>query len=793
LISGWILLYVLVTTHKDFISKLAITQINKEIKGTVRIGDLAPDFFHSFPYVSARLSDVFIRDSLWAEHHHDFIEAKKIYVCFHFLSLLRGKPDISKVIVVDASIYLFTDECGYCNLNRNEDLAFHKGQMNIPDMAFENTRIVIENKSMQTLHDIEARRLSCHITNNDSLQMLHMSMNLLVHGLGFNLEKGSYLKEKSVDGKICLIYDRGNKIGLDKLHLNIDRHPFIINGNIFFKDTPNSYEFSIETKKIHYRQATGLLTAALRKSLDSIDIAQPFDVSATIAGQMAPNVVPNITTHFSVTKADMETPAASLGNCSYTGNFNNHIDPSQKPGDENSTFIFNNFRGNWSGISISSSRIEISNLKHPIMACDVKSVFDLEELNRLSESSSIQFRKGTGNMDITYSGPLINSDTIIPLLNGTFSLEDAEVKYLPRNLIFENCCGELEFRNEDLIIKQLTATVGRTDLAMTGNVLNLLALININPEQLTMEWNISTPNLNLNDFISYIGEKKIALVKKSAQKNKIIIIAENMDRLLSDGTAKLNVTADKMIYKKFEASHVEASVVMIENKVILQDVHAKHAAGTLGFKGTMINGTHSNHLNMECHVDNVNIPEIFYAFDNFGQDAITSKNMKGNLTAKIMIDGVLMDNAKIKESSMKGNVDFTVTNGELINFEPAMKIAVTAFKKRDFSHIHFADLTNTLELNGSAITVNKMEIRSNVVILFVEGIYDTKKGTDMSIQVPVSNLSKTENEILENTGRVGLNIRLRAKTGEDGKLKVSWDPFNKARKQRNEVTKSNAQ
>jgi hypothetical protein len=70
-------------------------------------------------------------------------------------------------------------------------------------------------------------------------------------------------------------------------------------------------------------------------------------------------------------------------------------------------------------------------------------------------------------------------------------------------------------------------------------------------------------------------------------------------------------------------------------------------------------------------------------------------------------------------------------------------------------------------------------------VLFVEGLYDTKKGTDMSIQVPVSNLSKEENEDLENTGRAGVNVRLRAKTGEDGKLNISFDPFNKASKERN--------
>jgi hypothetical protein len=63
-------------------------------------------------------------------------------------------------------------------------------------------------------------------------------------------------------------------------------------------------------------------------------------------------------------------------------------------------------------------------------------------------------------------------------------------------------------------------------------------------------------------------------------------------------------------------------------------------------------------------------------------------------------------------------------------------------------------------------------------------VYDTKKGTDMSIQIPLSNLSKSENKIMENTGKAGTNVRLRAKTAEDGNLKISWDPLNNASKAR---------
>ena len=163
--------------------------------------------------------------------------------------------------------------------------------------------------------------------------------------------------------------------------------------------------------------------------------------------------------------------------------------------------------------------------------------------------------------------------------------------------------------------------------------------------------------------------------------------------------------------------------------------------------------------------------------------------MKGRMSAQISMTGIITDKATVAENSMKGTVAFSIKEGELINFEPAVKIAATAFKKRDFSKIQFGELKNKLSINGSAIQMNRMEIRSNVVVLFAEGVYDTKKGTDMTIQVPLSNLSKAENDII-NTGKVGLNVRLRAKTGDDGKLAVSWDPFNNAGKERKEEAKA---
>lgn len=780
----WLLANAIISLKRESINEMVIRQINRQVRGTVSIGDLSPDYFRTFPNISIRLSDVSVTDSLIDIHHHDFLKADRIYARIQLLSLVRGKPKIGKIIVEDCFIYLFTDECGYTNLNRKNDVSFNKGDADIPEFTFTNTRITIENLTTNAYHDIQADYLDCDIAEKDSSLLLHVYMSSLIHGIGFNLAKGSYLKEKRVDGKFTLRYYPGRKMEINNTNLKIERHPYLINGEIIFDTDTMSYDLHIRSKKILYKNGVDLLTESLQQKLDSVDIAEPIDTEATIAGKMAPRVVPRITTLFSVKESAMETTLGHLEHCTFNGSFNNHVDSLLKPGDENSKFIFNNVYAVWSGIQLTSTRIEISNLIHPFLICDLQSSFDLTHLNDLTESSTIRFTEGIGNLDIRYQGSLMNYDTIRPLANGTLSLNNAAFKYIPRNLLFENSVGVIEFKHEDLIIRNLTTTSGSTNLTMSGNINHFLAMVNIHPEQLTMEWNISTPHLNLHDFISYVAPKA-ETVKKSSRKNKLIRATENVDKLLSDGIAVLNITAEKLTYKNFTATNTSASIRMVENKILLNNASLNHAGGLVMLNGSLINGNQNNQVALESTIKNVDIPAIFRAFDNFGQDGITHTNMRGQMSAKIKASGSLTDNATIIENSIRGTVDFSVRNGELINFEPVMKISETAFKNRDFSHIRFSELDNHFEINGSAIGMDKMEIRSNVVVLFVEGVYDTKKGTDMSIQVPLSNLSKEENEDLQKTGRSGVNIRLWAKTQEDGKLKISWDPFNKASRARN--------
>ena len=135
--------------------------------------------------------------------------------------------------------------------------------------------------------------------------------------------------------------------------------------------------------------------------------------------------------------------------------------------------------------------------------------------------------------------------------------------------------------------------------------------------------------------------------------------------------------------------------------------------------------------------------------------------------------------------SMLGNVHFSLKKGALVKFKPLVDIQKIVFKNRDLDHIEFAELKDSLEIKGDEVYVHRMEIESSAFSAFVQGIYSFGDNTDLSIQVPLSNLKKRDDDYkVKNRGtkrKAGASVYLRAKSDGNGGVKIGLDLFKKLR------------
>lgn len=797
-VIAWTGIYIYLANNTAQLKKKLTEEFNKSTNAELIIGRVEPGFLSTFPYISLELHDVHVRDSMFRFHQRELLNSQFLYLRVSPVSLL-SRSRVGRVIIRDASIDLFTDTSGYSNtyiikgknqVTSEED----KDAPGLPDIALERVKLNFENPQKNKLHKAEISRIICKIGRNASGLNIRANLNMNVISLAFNTDKGSYIRNKPVSGNIRLRYDVDEeKLQFKNIVLRVDGAPLRFTGWFSTNSVSPDFNLDIAASQLQFSKAVSFLPDTLQSKLKLYNLEKPIDLVVHLKGKTQYKQQPQLIARASVENNTIISPVGNISEANFQAEFTNEVDPRQPRLDPNSRLRIRSFTGKWGDIPIASKEISVTHMKRPYLECDIQSEFPLRALNELTGSQTLQFTEGSSAIDITFSGPIGGTDSTQSSLGGKVELKEAGMRYIPRNLVFSKGNGTLEFSQKDVLVRKLNLSTGRSTIVMNGIARNILSMLNISPEKLTLEWNINSPFLHLEDFAGFLSPQQSPQQSTPSERAIFQRTSGNIDKMFVEGDVLLSLDAPRMDYKKFNATDFKADVKLTQQEVALERASLKHAGGSIDMSGSMKDGGGVNRISFKTRLNKMEIPRLFTAFNNFGQDALTSTNIRGRVSADVNLRASITDKAEFLRESAEGTVDFLVEDGELIRFEPMMKVSETALKKQDMTHIKFANLENRLELKGTAFLIEKMEIRSTAFTMFVEGIYDIVKGTDMSIQFPLRNLTKdqADTDLSDNGGKgAGVAIRLRARTGEDGNLKVSWDPFRRSLRKKEAVEDS---
>jgi hypothetical protein len=699
---------------------------------------------------------------------------------------------ISKMVSAEFNISLKVNKLIYKKIVLDSLLA----NMSIGPQALQFRKVSIQHAGFRMdeglTHKVFGFRipnLDCNIQQDAKSPVLTLDLNLdcLVQAMIFNQQKGSFLENKSLQGTVRIFYNKDSKeLNFDRIQLAVDHQPFILTGKFFFAKEGTPFLLSWNTKNLSFRKAASFLSANLQKTLEPYDISNPIDsLTGSLDNSEPQYSTPLIHLWLNVKNRNIKSPFIAVGQASFMATFNNEAIRSRGHEDSNTVIHFSAFQGNWENLHFYSDSVVLSNLIHPRVKMNVMSDFKLDAMNRFLKENELSFSRGTGNINLVYSGSLESHYDSSRLLTGSITLADADLLYAPRNLRFAPLSGVIRFTGRDMIIDNLVLHSGSSDLTMNGNLKSIFYFMNHRNEKFTLDWRMTSNRLNLDDFNSFLrpqSKSAEAEKKKSAPDN---MVSEYFSRMTSSDF-NISLKASQLIYKKFVVDSLQAAIILQENSVYFRNVVLKHGKGNMHLQGFLQNDTSSNTFALKTQMNNINVSSLFYIFDNFGLKSMTDKNISGNLSANISMEGRLTPNAQLIQDQFKSSIHFNLKNGQLLNFPPLEQIQQKILKKRNLSDVRFADLHDSIEVRGENITIHRMEIRSSVLTLFVNGMYNTKTGPDMSIQVPLSNLKANKDSVIVNKGiqrNQGISVRLRVRRGTNGKLDVSWDPFNKANKE----------
>lgn len=791
----YVVLFTYISLNKKSIINQVTDEISKKINGKASIGNIELSFFRNFPTISVKLENISVTDSMYAQHKHVFFSAEKVFVRLSIVKLLKKQSPLNGVTIEKGVLYLYTDTSGYSNtylLKQKKDstLTVNTNDKNeLRSIILKKVSFIIDDRKKEKLHNLFVNDLDIKIPDNDNTSILfNTDADIIIHSLAFNLPKGSFVKEKRFTGDFTFRFDKQlNQLQFDSIDIKLSDHSYNLTGRFDLAGDLPQFSLRAHTRNILYNEGKSLVTEKIANSLSMVELDKPLDVDASLSGPLKSGE-PLIFVNWKVKGTQLKTPFLDFENASFGGYFTNEVVKGLQRFDPNSIISLDNFSADWHDMPIVSKNIEILNLSEPVLTCDLSSEFPLEKLNSLINSDVLQLTSGNGYVNIDYKGPLERNSNTNSLINGAVSFKNGTVLYAPRDVEMKNVNGQLAFKNSDVFVENLQCNVLNNKIVMQGQAKNLLTLINTEPGKASINWNISSPSLNLGSFIYLLkSEKKKAANPK--RKNTLTLAASKIDDVLEKASVHVKLNAANLYYKKFIAGNVNADITLLEDKYIINNVSMVHGGGNINLDGSILK-QRTNYLQsvFNATLNNVDVKKVFAAFDNFGQDGITDQNLEGKLTAKINASLGLDENGKVLPAGVEAVVDFSLKDGALNNYDPIKKMQNILFKNRDFENIRFAELKDRLEIHEREIKINRMEIQSTVLSFFVEGTYSMKENTDISIQVPLNNLKKRGVDYNpENIGtdkKGGKSIYLRGRPGSDGKVNFKIDLFNKYKKEK---------
>jgi hypothetical protein len=800
----WLVVLAIASLYIHLNREKLVSRINQMMdkvtpgKGNFNAKDVDISVWRYFPSVGVQIKNLSYVDTVYKK---PLFRAGLISVQVSVFDLAGTDKEIKKIYLKDAEFNLFTDSTGYTNGYLLKPKVPQKvdstsggdgGTVLVQRIELENFRVSIRDALKRKQFDFHIRDLDAGLTPSGNIWQIKAEENILVGGLGFNMNNGQFLHNKTVEGIMNLEFDKaGKKLQLKPSQLKIDGQPFDLEADFRFLETL-VFNLRARTKGINYKKATTFLSPNIQAKTAIGALNQPLDVDARLMVPSVNDREVKIHVDWSTSKNEIALPMLTFTNAAFTGCYDNEVTKGRPRNDSNSRLTFRQLAFEYNGIKMHTDSLIINNLTTPTISFRVLGNCTAAELEKNFQSEAIKFRSGSANLNIFYDGPLLANLEFLKRVSVDLDIHDVGMQYVPKQIDLSNCHGRVIVGYDSLRIDSLNFMVGKSRFHIDGHGRNLSSIGLGDGDAANVIFNVSSPSINLRDYLSLLDENEAAANKELSgrrQQQKAQgsgNIFSTADNLLQNGTIALNLHVGEIIYNRFNGKNVQALAMLGNDWFKIKKASIQHAGGILSLTASLDKKGAQHKATASASMSNVDVKQVFYAFDNFGQSGITYKNLNGRLNCKADVQTLISPKGTVIPRSTFGTVDFSIKNGALLNYEPISKVQDVAFKNRDFDHIYFAEIKDKIAIKGNEIWIPKLEIQSTVLSLFVEGIYDLAgKNTDFTIQVPISNIFKRDKDYKPKLkGSGGASIYVRARTDDNGQLKFGLDVFNKLRKKK---------
>ncbi len=361
---------------------------------------------------------------------------------------------------------------------------------------------------------------------------------------------------------------------------------------------------------------------------------------------------------------------------------------------------------------------------------EVHAMVDLEALNDFAAIDTIEKLNGSLRSDFTVSGSLrkLSRDSALTALsflqNGIFRFEEAGIKLKNIPVTLDHVTGTAVWDN-DVRFDSLSMRINETNLMISGSIQHLTDYL-LYHGLLKSSLEITTDNLDISKYLNQSTSTKTGSGYKS------------LSLFPSRMYLKAHLKAGNFTAGKFKASAMSVNLSALKDSVYLENFSLRFSDGSIsGYAFITIDPSHMFSVTCNAQPSKIDIQQLFYAFNNFTQHFIMDKNMKGQLGGTVSFFAQWDSTLKILPASMKAKAEIEITNGELVYFEPMLKLS-KYINVDELKDIHFSTLKNTIYIDNRMVSIPEMDINSSAFNISASGQHSFDNKFDYRLNVLLS-------------------------------------------------------
>lgn len=305
-------------------------------------------------------------------------------------------------------------------------------------------------------------------------------------------------------------------------------------------------------------------------------------------------------------------------------------------------------------------------------------------------------------------------------------------------LRFEDFSGRFHFEDEQLTVKTLLGKMGETvfDIDM-----NYYLGEDSNRQKKENYFSLSSKFIDfdaLSNFTPEPPKKKEPSGQRTIEDLEVHAEAFNLYELpFSDMRFQLDV--DHFMYHRLDLKNVVGQFRTTRDHFIYVDLLSLDAAGGNIAMNGYFNGSDPKHIYLKPNMTltNVDLDKLLFKFENFGQDAIVSENLHGQLSANITGNIRVYPDMVPDLDQSEVHMDVEVINGRLENYDPVMMLS-DYFGDKDLTNIRFDTLQNHMDITNGIISIPNMTIASSLGQMDLSGTQDMNNAIDYYVRIPWS-------------------------------------------------------